>query len=151
MRREFDYLHRVFKHTKSSAITTPHPIFLRIHPKEGHSYGMEKIHGASLSQITERPEQYPELIEQAKNVDRKQVEADLLSFVEEMHTAGIVHCDLFSRNLMINVSGRFYVIDFGKAKTIGVSGDMEDERKKDLYTAKQALVEFFSKVDLLTN
>lgn len=151
MRREFDYLSRVHEHTKNGVVTTPYPIFLRIHAKEGHSYGMEKIKGASLSQITERPEQYEELITRAREVDREQVEADLLSFVKEMHATGVVHCDLFSRNLMIDINGRFYVIDFGKAKIMIDESDLEDQRKRDFVTAQQSLSEFFSAIDLLTN
>jgi len=153
MRVEYERLATVYKHTRgfSKKIRVPHPIFLRIHAKEGHSYGMEKIHGENLSRILEVPEQYPELIAVAKQIDRDNLQAELQAFVIKMHEAGITHCDLYKRNIILDMSGRLCVIDFGKAKKIEFKGDLEDEQKSDIYNAQQTLRDFFAQIDKLTN
>lgn len=151
IRVEFERLSQVYEQTKGATVRAPHPKFLRIHPKEGHAYGMEKIHGASLSQILETPDKYPELITLAKAVDRTAVQADLQSFVSQMHEGGVTHCDLYKRNIMLDRDGRLCVIDFGKAKVIDYKGDREDERKSDIYNAQQSLRDFFVQLDGLTN
>jgi len=151
IRKEFDFLSKVYEETQDGAVRTPYPIFCRIHAKEGHSYGMEKIHGASLSQITEFPDRYADLLTAAHSLDRQQAEADLLAFVEQMHQSGVAHCDLFRRNIMLGDDGRLYVIDFGKAKNIDFAEDREERIKTDYYVLKQALQEFFSELEGLTN
>ena len=151
LRREFNYLSKVFECTRGQAVTTPYPIFLRIHAKEGHSYGMERIQGASLSQILEQADKYPELVTLAKSIDRQQAESDLVAFVENMHEANVVHGDLYHRNIMLDGEGRLVVIDFGKAHQIDFEGGKTDDRKLDEYTAVQSLRDFFRQIDLLTN
>lgn len=151
MRVESQYLSRVYEATKESPVRTPYLAFLRIHPTEGHSYGMEKVDGASLSQILEFPDKYPDLVNLAAEIDRERVRAELLAFVDEMHEAGVTHGDLFKRNIMLDREGRVFVIDFGKAKTIEFKGDREDAMKSDKYVAEQALREFFAKLDELTD
>jgi tRNA A-37 threonylcarbamoyl transferase component Bud32 len=151
LRVEFGHLLKVWTKTQESKVRTPHPIFLRIHPNEGHSYGMEKIRGGSLSQILESPQKYQELVALAKSVDRTQAEHDLMAFVEEMHEAGVIHGDLYTRNIMFDESGRLFVIDFGKAKIIDFEGGRPDERKHDLYVAQQSIRSFFSQLDSIDN
>lgn len=150
LRKEFYYLSKVFEHTKEGAVTTPYPIFLRIHAKEGHSYGMEKIPGASLSQIVEQPEKYLELVHLAATIDRQKAEEDVVSFVDSMHQVGVVHGDLYQRNIMLDKEGRLCVIDFGKAHQIDFAGEKEEDRKLDEYIALQSLRDFFTKIDSLT-
>jgi tRNA A-37 threonylcarbamoyl transferase component Bud32 len=151
LRKEFHYLSKVFEHTKERSVTTPYPIFLRIHANEGHSYGMEKIQGASLSQILEQPEKYIDLLLQASKIDREKTEENLVEFIEAMHEVGVVHGDLYQRNIMLDREGRLYVIDFGKAHQIDYAGGKEDDRKLDEYIGRQSLKDFFDKIDLLTN
>jgi len=153
LRTEFDYLDKVSKHTatrQSLVVRVPYPWFLRIHAKEGHSYGMEKIPGASLSQILEFPDKYSHLIDLAQGLDREALIEQLVQFVEEMHACGVTHGDLYKRNLMLSDEGKLVVIDFGKAKTIEFAGDKEPERTSDIYNAKQSLVSFFQEIDKLT-
>ncbi len=150
MRVEYHFLERLYAATKNSTVRVPYPVFLRIHAREGHSYGMEKIKGANLSQMLEFHELYPDVLEIARGLDRGKAEADLVSFIEEMHEAGVVHCDLYMRNIMLGLDGRLYVIDFGKSKNIDFKGEKEDEKKSDLYNARVQLREFFTKLDKLT-
>lgn len=150
LRVEYETLSHVYEKTKHSEVRTPFPIFLRIHPKEGHSYGMEKIDGASLSQILEFPEKFAEMVEVAKGVDREKIKAQLEAFVLEMHEAGFTHGDLFKRNLMLDREGRLYVIDFGKSKRIEFKGELEEQRKSDIYSAGHSLRDFFTQLDELT-
>ncbi len=151
IRHEYEYLSHVYKSVQQEAVRVPYPVFLRVHPQEGHSYGMEKISGASLSQILELSDTYPDLITIAQGLNRQTVEDNLLSFITAMHEAGLTHCDLYKRNIMMDHEGRFFVIDFGKAKKIDFPGDREEERKSDLYNAKQTIRDFFSQIDDLTN
>jgi len=150
IRTEFELLSHVYAHTRDGAVKTPYPIFSRIHATEGHSYGMEKIHGASLSQLLETPEKYPELLALAAEADREQLTQTLLAFVEEMHEIGVVHCDLYKRNLMLDREGNLVVIDYGKGKKLAFKEEREDERKSDIYNAKHSLQDFFTKLDTLT-
>lgn len=151
IRQEHDFLSKAYEGTKGCSIRTPYPIFLRVHPKEGHSYGMEKLPGASLSQILEFPEKNAHLVETAMRVDRQKIEDELKVFVDHLHEAGVTHGDLFKRNMMLDESGRLYVIDFGKAKSISFADDREDQRRSDHYLAKHSLREFFTKIDELTS
>jgi tRNA A-37 threonylcarbamoyl transferase component Bud32 len=150
MRVEYHFLERLYAATKDSIVRVPFPVFLRIHAREGHSYGMEKIKGASLSQMLEFPDLYPDILEIARGLNREQAEADLVAFVEEMHAADVVHCDLYMRNVMLGSDGRLYVIDFGKSKNIDFKGEKEEERKSDLYNARESVRDFFRKLDKLT-
>ncbi len=149
IRVEYERLQQAYEATKGDIVGLPHPLFLRIHVTEGHSYGMEKINGASLSQLAKTPEKYPEVIALAKNVDRTKMKEDLITFLKRMHEGGVTHGDLYMRNLMIDMTGRLYVIDFGKAKIMDFKGDREDAQKSDIYTAGIALQEFFSELDKL--
>ena len=150
IRVEYERLKQTHAATAGETVGVPHPVFLRIHAKEGHSYGMEKINGANLSQLTEYPDKYPDVIAIAKTVDREASQKDLATFVRKMHEGGVTHGDLFRRNLMLDTSGRLFVIDFGKAKIIEYAGDREEARKSDLYTADLALKEFFAELDKLS-
>lgn len=151
IRTEFELLSHVHESTKNSKVKTPYPAFARIHATEGHSYGMEKVNGASLSQILESPDQYPDLVALAQEIDRDALADTLQEFVAEMHTSGVVHCDLYKRNLMLDRAGNLFVIDFGKGKRLNFPDEREDERKSDLYNAKQSIQDFFAELDLLTN
>jgi tRNA A-37 threonylcarbamoyl transferase component Bud32 len=111
---------------------------------------MEKIQGASLSQILESPEKYPDLVSLAAGLNRAQLTETLIAFVDELHNAGVVHCDLYKRNLMLDENGALVVIDYGKGKRLDFPQAREDERKSDLYNAKQSLTDFFIKLDSLT-
>ena len=151
LRIEFTHLSKLYKKTKESVVRVPYPIFLRIHSSEGHSYGMEKIRGASLSQILENPAKYPKLVALAKGMDRSQIEENLNSFIIQMHDSGLVHGDLYARNLMFDEEGRLFVIDLGKAQVIDFPGGKEDERKRDLYTGRHSLIDFFTRLNQIDN
>lgn len=149
MRTEYEYLDELH-HFEVNNIRTPHPYFLRIHPSEGHSYGMERIMGENLSRILECPKKNLELIKLAKTLDRVAVEQNLLLYITQMHEQfGITHNDLFRRNIMLSEDGLFYIIDFGKAKHEQVGEDHEQFRKSDLALISSEIKKFFRDIDNL--
>jgi len=147
IRKEFEFLVTVREY-REGGIRTPLPYFVRIHPSEGHSYGMERIDGKSLAQILERPAENKELIELSKKMDPKDIERRLLTYVEGMHTRfNISHGDIFLRNIMLDKEGNFYIIDFGKAEIEELGEDHEMRRKKDIATTTSEIKKFFEVID----
>lgn len=128
-------------------VRSPDPYFIRIHPSEGHSYGMERIKGKSLSAILERPAENAELIELIRGLNQAEVKNKLVAYMSELHKRKVTHGDLFMRNIMVDSQGDFFVIDFGKAKTEEVGEDHEDRRKRDIATLTSELGAFFESID----
>lgn len=149
LRKEYEFLEKLHSFTYNG-IRTPSPYFIRIHPSEGHSYGMERIIGKSLSQILEKPEENKELIRIVKNMNRKEVEDRLVGYTavlyEQFH---ITHGDLFLRNIMLDENGEFRIIDFGKAKFEDLGEDNERFAREDRGTLTSEIRSFFSKIDKL--
>jgi len=147
LRTEFAFLEDLREFSKAS-VRSPLPYFIRIHPSEGHSFGMEKIHGKSLSQILERPAENNELIELFKKADRAQIKVQLLEYIKALHeNFKITHGDLFLRNIMMDTEGKLYVIDFGKAKIEQVGEDHEARRRTDVATITSEIGLFFESLD----
>ena len=149
IRVEHDYLVEL-RNFCVSGVRSPLPYFIRIHPSEGHSYGMEKIQGKNLSQILERPADSIELISMLKALDRESVKRSLLAYVTALHdTFKITHGDLFQRNIMVDQEGKFYVIDYGKARREEIGEDHEGRRKTDIATLTSEIGVFFNAIDKL--
>lgn len=149
LRIEFRYLDTL-SGLSSGRARLPRPYFLRIHPTEGHSYGMEQIHGRSLSQLLEKPGASPDLIKVAKGMDRESVLEDLVGLVEILHSHGVTHNDLKSRNIMFDKDGNWFIIDFGKARREEPGEDHERLRKIDIASLKGEVREFFKKLDTIS-
>lgn len=66
---------------------------------------MERIYGKSLREYIEDNEQYP----QRETADM------LISIVEQIHKAGVIHCDIKPSNIILDESGKVVLIDFGSA------------------------------------
>lgn len=119
----------------------------------GECYGMERIHGLSLSAILENPEKFSKLTE-LKSIPADTVLNNLLEFVRKMHVRGFVHHDLNMRNIMVDENLKWYVIDFGRAKKLEI-GEKENEifdalTGADFGQVESAIKTFFSKVKHLT-
>lgn len=148
MRKEYNFLKRL-REVKYGIVCAPETIFLRIHPRDGHSYAMEKVEGKSLSRILERPHEAIDLIQVVRGLDKGVVLRDVLGYLEHMHAQGITHNDLYARNIMLSRDGRFFLIDFGKAL------HQEDEEKhamraeRDRVLATSELRRFFRDIDNL--
>lgn len=150
LRAEFEYL-ELLRTFIRAGVRAPQPYFIRIHPSEGHSYGMEKIHGKSLSQILERPAENPKLVELLKEVDREQVKKQLVEYIKAIHEEfKVTHGDLFLRNIMLDDDGNFYIIDFGKARVEQVGEDHGSRRSVDVATLTSEIGKFFQELDKLT-
>jgi len=147
MRIEYDFLNQLHAF-ETNDVRTPHPYFIRIHPSEGHSYGMERISGENLSRILERPTDNLELIKMLKGVDRDTVEKNLIAYIRALHdNFGITHNDLFQRNIMVDTDGRFYIVDFGKAKQQEIGDDHEQFRNSDIALITSEIRHFFQSID----
>jgi tRNA A-37 threonylcarbamoyl transferase component Bud32 len=132
-------------------VRSPKPAFLRIHPSEGHSYGMEKVEGQNLSILLEKPREHEELIAIAKKLDKEKIVTSILAYVRAMHHQKITHNDLFKRNIMLDKEGNLFIIDFGKAKLIEIGKDLEDEQRRDLATVENEVRLFFRDIDNISN
>ena len=145
---EFGFLRSV-SNLEYGRIRSPKPYFLRIHPTEGHSYGMEKVEGKSLSQILEKPEDAAELVSLAQQFDRTAISEELTKFVNLMHERGITHNDIRLRNLMFDHAGNWFVIDYGKARRDEKQEVHEMHRESDLAALRSELHTFFTEIDKL--
>lgn len=149
LRAEFEYL-ELLRDFIQAGVRSPLPYFVRIHPSEGHSYGMEKIHGKSLSQVLERPAENGQLVELLKEVNREQVTTQLIEYIQALHANfKVTHGDLFLRNIMVDDKANFYIIDFGKAKIEQIGEDHESRRKVDVATLTSEVGKFFQELDKL--
>lgn len=147
MRTEYTYLEDLSDFVVNG-IRAPKPYFVRIHPSEGHSYGMERINGKSLSQILERPAENEKLIRMLKEMDNSLVKENFMAYIKAMHEQfSLTHGDLFMRNLMVDEEGNFFVIDFGKSKIELVGEDHERRRSSDLATLNSEVSIFLRKID----
>ena len=150
IRVEFNLLNKM-RGLQRGRVRTPEAYFLRIHPRDGHSFGMERVEGKNLSQILEHPEQFPEFVKIAKQMDRTQVLQEVTDFVHAMHTEkGITHGDLFRRNIMLDRTGALFIIDFGKAKRHESDTNTRDmAREKDIACVNSEVQSFFKGIDNL--
>jgi tRNA A-37 threonylcarbamoyl transferase component Bud32 len=149
IRTEFNFLNAV-RNIKYGRVRVPKPYFLRIHPRDGHSYGMERVNGSSLSQILERPEENGDLIALSKRLDRQQVIEEFAGFVTRMHEQGITHNDIYLRNLMLDQDGGLFLIDFGKAKRDESENARVMHQESDLASLNSEIRSFFQSIDKLT-
>lgn len=149
LRTEFRYLDTLSGLSYGRA-RLPRPYFLRIHPVDGHSYGMEHIQGKSLSLLLQQPNTSPELIALAKGMDQEAVLNDLLGLLGLLHERDVSHNDLKSRNIMFDTNGEWFLIDFGKARREEAGEDHERLRKIDIATLKGEVREFFKKLDTIS-
>lgn len=146
LRVEFRYLDALSGLSVGRA-RLPRPYFLRIHPTEGHSYGMERVHGKSLSRLASHPQEAPDVIAAAKSLDRNAALAELVELVKLLHVHGVTHRDLKMRNIMLDTKGNFFIIDFGKAKREEAGEDHELYRKMDLSNLVGEFKQFYEKLD----
>lgn len=148
LRTEYDLLSLFNLFKVGDKVRTPKADFIRIHPSEGHQMGMEKVKGKSLSQIMEKPDQYQELINAGRLLDKDSLIKEATEFMEKAYKElGVVHNDLFARNLMLSEDGKLYIIDFGKGALKEVGNDREDEHKRDINCIKNELARFFKFLD----
>lgn len=146
MRVEYNFLSSL-RDINYGNVRSPGPAFLRIHPSDGHVYGMEKVNGKSLSQILEKPEENMELIKVCKGLDGDEIISQMEGYIKLMHENKITHNDLFMRNIMVDINGNFFVIDFGKAKLEDLGDNHDDEKRRDLFLARNELALFFKHLD----
>jgi tRNA A-37 threonylcarbamoyl transferase component Bud32 len=147
LRTEFTFLEDL-REFVVAGVRTPVPYFTRIHPSEGHSYGMERIYGKSLSQILERPAENKELVEMVRGMDKNTIKNNLVAYIKTLHEQfKITHGDLFLRNIMMDGEGNFYVIDFGKAMIEEIGEDHERRRNIDIATLTSEIGKFLRDID----
>lgn len=149
IRVEYDYLCGLHN-LRVDNVRAPLPAFIDIHLNEGHRYGMERVNGKSLSQILEHPTDNLDMVHIAKQLDRDKIVDSVLNFLKKMHQErGITHNDLYMRNIMLDREGNIFIIDFGKANSVEIGNDRDDEKKRDLTMAKNEILVFFRDIDNL--
>lgn len=146
IRAEFAFL-REMNGVRVGSARTPAPYFLRIHPRDGHSYGMERVRGKNLSRVMENPSECHEILDIARQCDKEKTISDFLGLVREMHTRGISHNDMYLRNMMLDTDGSIFLIDFGKAKHKEGDDAFEERCKSEYNHAEGELRRFFESID----
>lgn len=114
----------------------------------GSCFGMEKIDGHSLNIIMEGRSGTEEIADIIRTQDVKDVVARMRGFVDRMHKEKkIVHRDFSPRNIMVDRSGNWYVIDFGRARRIEIGDSSTDfAEETDMASAENAVRECFKKL-----
>ena len=75
----------------------------------------------------------------------------LVEYIKALHdNFKVTHGDLFLRNIMVDDTGSFYVIDFGKAKVEQIGEDHEARRSVDIATITSEIGKFFQELDKLS-
>lgn len=148
IRDEFNFLSAV-RDLRCGRVRSPNAEFLRMHPKEGHSFGMERVNGKNLSQLLADPKNNRDLIAVARTLDREKIANDLSAYVEQMHALGITHNDLHKRNIMLDMNGNVFVIDFGRAKKDQGQELTHMLQESDRTLAEAEIYDFFNALDKL--
>ena len=130
-------------------IRVPHPYFYYRSGKI-QCYGMEEIHGIDLddrnNELSQKPELKARFQEMLSNVDRQELMDEIDRFFDTMHEI-CLHGDVKPANIMVSMTGQFYVIDFGQSvlannideKSGPAFENLKDEEKLN---AKQAIRTF---------
>lgn len=111
-----------------------------------HGLAMEHLNAVNLRRVLDgsTTEEMKDVL--PKTFDINIFEKSLLAYIRAMHERGVIHNDLYLRNIMVDrQTGLPYVIDFGKAIT-EVALDKErfsfdDLKKKDFAGAEGAIME----------
>ncbi len=108
------------------------PTFEALHAPQAHViaknieqtknfFTMEKISGLTLAQLvnfpTRRTIEYPTMTTEGiiTLLEDPTKREKLLGDLAKLHNAGIIHGDIHERNIMLDASGKIYLIDFGNA------------------------------------
>ena len=126
LHNDVDNEHKFQIKARQAGVRTPMPLF-SIETKDGGKYIlMEFIQGETVADVIARPTLLP------KNFNYNLFCQTLDSYVEKMHTAGLYHRDLHSKNVMIEKkTGLPVIIDFGTA-TEGSGSDLTYEESVSL-------------------
>jgi tetratricopeptide (TPR) repeat protein len=107
-----DSLRERFRREARAVAQLDHPAIVRIHDlletPEGDWLVLQYVEGSTLAQRLREGPLPPERV--------AAVARDILSALEAAHSAGLLHRDLKTENVMLAPSGRAMVLDFGLAK-----------------------------------
>jgi tRNA A-37 threonylcarbamoyl transferase component Bud32 len=84
-------------------------------------FTMKKITGLTLEQLVEFPSkrssEYPDFTNEKiiEILDDKNLQETLVRDISKIHSSGVIHGDIHPRNIMLDSSGTFFLIDFGNA------------------------------------
>lgn len=114
----------------------------------GTCFGMEKIDGLSLDRIIANPEAV-DFLDVIRAQRKEDVIASVRAFMEKLHSEKkIVHRDMSPRNIMVDKQGRWYVIDFGRAKRIEIGDSTTDlSEHTDIASAENAIRQLYASID----
>lgn len=114
----------------------------------GTCFGMENIDGLSLDRVIDKLDTV-DFLEVIKSQKKEDVIFKIRAFISAMHAEKkIVHRDLSPRNIMVDREGRWYIIDFGRAKRIEIGDQSTDmSETTDLASAENAIRQLYEKID----
>jgi tRNA A-37 threonylcarbamoyl transferase component Bud32 len=110
-------------------IGVPHPYF---HHKTAkiQCYGMQLIDGPDLEIASEQitnAEMDTETLNLLSNLNLEEIFSEIDALYQKMHTY-CLHGDMKPKNLMLDTSGKFYIIDFGQSiLSIDISEEAADQ------------------------
>lgn len=100
-----------------------------------NAMAMERINGMTLEEIATSGT-FPEGAEPKSKDDLKHLRnsfREVRKFVEEMNSRlGIYHTDLKERNIMLDETGKWWIIDFGEAKKAHFQEEVSNTDSQDL-------------------
>jgi len=129
-------------------IGVPHPCF---YYKRGklECYGMSQIDGVTLQEVLNGDGGYHEArdaalqainMRYASEEEKKSLETEIDTFMRRVHEA-CLHGDINPKNIMVDITGKFYLIDFGQSvpmrtmldKTRDQFENLQDEERSQMH------------------
>jgi len=119
---------------KTESVKTPN-FFAYYRTLNNREMLMEKIEGVSLQDIFNGNANFPKKFIDNYFIDGKfdslSFDDELNSFLDLMHDKKVVHGDLASRNIMLDIEGKIVVIDTGRSKFLDGLSDEDSMKLKE--------------------
>jgi eukaryotic-like serine/threonine-protein kinase len=88
-------------------------------------FTMKEVHGITLAQVIEEAHRDPLAASKWNEQRRLEIFHRVCEAVAYAHARGVVHCDLKPLNVMVGAFGEVLVMDWGVARLVSPSGDVQ--------------------------